>query len=97
MTEKGRIVEAIVWHINYRLNGIGEMYVINGNLGWVGVCHDNKADLSFLQTIGIEIPPYHEEKHWQRDKSVFSLFLTDEIYRKVCEDFAKNKHPEKVA
>lgn len=92
MTEKERIVEAIVWHINYRLNGSGEMYIINGKLGWVGVQHKNNADLSFLEMIGIKIPPYYEEKHWIRDKSDFSLFLTDGIYQKVCEDFAKHKH-----
>lgn len=90
MTEKERIVEAIVWHINYRLNGSGEMYIINGKLGWVGVQHKNNADLSFLQMIGIKVPPYYEEKHWIRGESNFSLFLTDEIYKKVREDFAQN-------
>jgi len=96
MTEKERIVEAIVWHINFRLNGVGEMYVINGKLGWVGIQHENNADLSFLEMIGIKIPPYYEEKHWFRDKSDFNLFLTDEIYKKVREDFAKHKHTDKV-
>ena len=95
MTE--RIVDAIVWHVNYRLNGIGEMYVINGSLGWVAVAHEDNADLSFLQSIGIKIPPYYEEKHWQRGKSTFDLFLTDEIFTKVREDYAKHKHTEKNA
>lgn len=34
MTEKERIVDAIVWHVNYRLGDKGEMYVINGKLAW---------------------------------------------------------------
>ena len=96
MTEKERITEAIVWHINYRLDDTVEMYIIDGKLGLVGVQHENNADLSFLQKIGIKIPPYHEEKHWFRDKSDFSLFLTDEIYKKVREDYAKHKHTEKI-
>ncbi len=92
MTEKERLVEAIVWHVNFRLNGSGEMYVINGKIGWVGVAHENNADLSFLEMIGIKIPPCWEEKHWVVGQSNFSLFLTGEIYEKVIEDFAKHKH-----
>ena len=92
MTEKERIVDAIVWHVNYRLGDKGEMYVINGKLAWVGIRHKNNADLSFLESIGISIPPYYEEKHWLRDESDFALFLNDEIFKKVREDFAVNKH-----
>ena len=92
MTEKERIVDAIVWHVNYRLGDKGEMYVINGKLAWVGIQHKNEVDLSFLESIGISIPPYYEEKHWFRDKSDFSLFLNNEIFRKVLEDFSVNKH-----
>lgn len=92
MTEKERIVDAIVWHVNYRLGDKGEMYVINGKLAWVGIQHKNEADLSFLESIGISIPPYYEEKHWFRDKSDFDIFLNNEIFRKVCDDFAVNKH-----
>ena len=55
MTEKERIVDAIVWHVNYRLGDKGEMYVINGKLAWVGIQHKNDADLSFLESIGLEI------------------------------------------
>ena len=39
MTEKERIVDAIAWHVNYRLGDKGEMYVINGKLAWVGIQH----------------------------------------------------------
>lgn len=92
MTEKERVVDAIMWHINYRLNGNGEMYVINGNIGLVGISHKDNADLSFLTKLGISIPPYYDEKHWERGVSNFSFFITNEIFRKVCEDFAVNKH-----
>lgn len=92
MTEKERIADAIVWHVNCRLGNNGEMYVTNGKLAWVGIQHKNDAGLSFPESIGIPIPPYCEEKHWFRDKSDFSLFPNNEIFRKVCEDFAVNKH-----
>ena len=92
MTEKERIVDAIVWHVNYRLGDKGEMYVINGKLAWVGIQHKNDADLSFLTKLGISIPPYYDEKHWERCVSNFSFFITNEIFRKVREDFAANKH-----
>ena len=92
MTEKERVVDAIMWHINYRLNGNGEMYVINGNIGLVGISHKDNSDISFLAKLGIKIPPYYDEKHWERGVSNFSFFITNEIFRKVREDFAVNKH-----
>ena len=92
MTKKEQVVDAIIWHINYRLNGNGEMYVINGNIGLVGISHKDNADLSFLTKLGISIPPYYDEKHWERGVSNFSFFITNEIFRKVREDFAVNKH-----
>lgn len=92
MTEKEQVVNAIAWHVNYRLNGNGEMYVINGKIALVGITHKDDADLSFLKDLGIKIPPYYEEKHWQRGISDFSFFITNEIFNKVREDFAINKH-----
>ena len=68
------------------------MYVINGNICLVGISHKDNADISFLTELGISIPTYYDDMHWERGVSNFSFLITNEIFRKVREDFAVNKH-----
>lgn len=92
MTKKEQMTEALVWHLNYKLKGVGKAYVIVGNLGWIGIVHNNKADISFLKDMGISVPDYANEKHWERDKSDFAFFLNGEMVKKISADFCANPH-----
>lgn len=92
MTARAKVIDAIIWHINYLLKGMGEMYVINAGICYVGISYDNKADLSFLDKLGIKVPPHSEQKHWACGQSDFAFFVTKSIFEKVCEDYQSNTH-----
>lgn len=93
--DKVDVTKAIAWHISYRLGNDGNCSIISPKLGWLRITHKDKADLSCLKEMGINVPPYHEEKHWVRGESDFGFFVNNTIYQKVCEDFQRNKHKEK--
>lgn len=61
-----------------------EVRVVNGNLMYFSCSHEDGADLSPLQDIGIEIPPYHEQKHWLRGWGEFAFFITQENAHAIC-------------
>lgn len=91
---KSQLCDAIAYKLTEWLGDEGRVDVINSNLAWFSCTHNDRAELALFKELLIDVPEYYDEKHWVPGESVFSFFVTSEIYKKIHERVVKEMRNE---